>query len=51
MGFAIRILISINDRIYLLSKFYKPEYTMIQLEDSFIDLYEYKDYCEGVKKK
>jgi uncharacterized protein YlaN (UPF0358 family) len=52
MDFAIRMsLISINDRIYLLSKFHKPEYTMIQLEDSFIDLYEYKDYCEEVKKE
>jgi hypothetical protein len=28
----------------------QPEYTMIQLEDSFIDLYEYKDYCEGAKE-
>jgi hypothetical protein len=46
MGFAIRMaLISINVMNISTIKISKPEYTMIQLEDSFIDLYEYKDYC------
>lgn len=52
MEFAIKMaLISINEKLDLLSRFHKPEYTMILNDGKYIDLYEFKDYCELVKKE